>query len=163
MNSCIEKQDCICKKYNSIPKEFVSELEIRDSRKSIKLSLKNSENTIAVILDDCLITKDIRCDALFLFEGTKKISFLVELKGFGEIEKAFKQLSYTKQREEYKKIVECFKGLDDKKVYQKCFIITNGKLDNSKKEKFENKYKIRVVQVLVSDAIKPIPDLRKYL
>jgi len=163
MNRCIEKQACVCKKYDSIAKECINELEIRDSGKSVKLSTKNNEKAIAVILDNCLITKGMGCDVLFLFNGSKKTACLVELKGFGEIEKAFKQLSNTKQRDEYKSIIECFKNLDTKKVYQKYFIITNGKLDNIEKEKLENHYKIRVSQILTNDATKPIPDLRKYI
>jgi len=100
---------------------------------------------------------------LFLLKGSENFSFLVELKGFGDIEKAFEQLAFTKQRDEYKKIIECFKNLNRRKVYQKCFIVTNGKLDNSKKEKFENHYKIRVAQILTNEATKPIPDLKDFI
>jgi len=163
MNRCIEKQACVCKKYDSIAKECINELEIRDSGKSVKLSTKNNEKAIAVILDNCLITKGMRCDVLFLFNGSKKTACLVELKGFGEIEKAFKQLAYTRKRDEYIEVIKCFENLDNKKVFQKYFIITNGKLDNIEKEKLENHYKIRVSQILTNDATKPIPDLRKYI
>ena len=163
MNSCIEKKECICQKYNSIPKECINKLEVRDSGKSVKLSLKANEEAIAVILDNCLITTQKRCDALFLLKGSKNFSFLVELKGFGEIEKAFEQLAFTTQRDEYKKIIECFKNLYRRKIYQKYFIVTNGKLDNSEKEKFENHYNVRVAQILTNEATKPIPDLRDFV
>jgi len=163
MNSCIEKEKCICQKYNSIPKECIDKLEIRDSDKSVKLSLKTNEEAIALILDNCLITTKKRCDALFLLKGSKNFSFLIELKGFGEIEKAFEQLAFTKQRDEYKKIIECFENLYGKKVYKKCFIVTNGKLDNSEKEKFENHYNVRVAQILTNEATKPIPDLKDFV
>jgi len=163
MNNCIEKKECICQKYNSIPKECINKLEVRDSGKSVKLSLKVNEEAIAVILDNCLITTQKRCDALFLLKGSKNFSFLVELKGFGDIEKAFEQLAFTKKRKEYKKIIECFKSLYTKRVFQKYFIVTNGKLDNSEKEKLENQYNIRIAQILTNEATKPIPDLRNFI
>ena len=164
MNRCIKVQDCICQDYNSIPKECINRLEIRDSGKSIKLSLKKkNEKAIVIVIDDCLITKGKRCDALFLYQGNRKLSILVELKGFGDIEKAFEQLAFTKQRNEYKDIIECFEKIDNKKVKTLCFIVTNGKLDNSKKENLENLYKIRVKQVLTNEATKPVPDLRYFI
>jgi len=107
MNDCITKKECICQKNNSVPKECINETTIEDSKKRVKISLKNnSEKAIVVILDNCLITdNNTKCDALFLYQTkNRKMACLVELKGFGEIEKAFKQLYYTKQRSEYKDI-----------------------------------------------------------
>ena len=60
---------------------------------------------VAIIIDKCLIKdNNPKCDALFLYEkSSNKYSFLVELKGAGDIPKAFFQLDYTrKNRTEYK-------------------------------------------------------------
>ena len=165
MDRCIEKDECICKKYGNICDECINELQVRDSGKSIKLTIRNDEKAISAIIDKCIITdNNPKCDCIFLFNGNRKISFLVELKGFGEIEKAFKQLAYTKNsRDEYRKIIDCFYNLDNKRVLEKFFIVTNGKLNRYEKEKYENEHNIRVTDILVSEATQTIPDLRKYI
>ncbi len=162
MNDCITKKECICQKNNSVPKECINETTIEDSKKKVKIDLKNnSEKAIVVILDNCLITdNNTKCDALFLYQTkNRKMACLVELKGFGEIEKAFKQLYYTKQRSEYKEIIKCFKNIDNKKVYEKAFIVTNKILNKVEKENLENEYNIRVAKILESKPEDPIPDL----
>jgi len=166
MNSCISKEECICKKYSNTINECIDILTIRDSGKQIKLTTKPNDKAIAIVIDKCLITdENTKCDAMFLFQSsTKKVSFLIELKGFGEIEKAFKQLSFTKNnRDEYKSIIKCFTRLDTKKVKEKFIIVTNGKLDNIKKEQYENEYGIRISAILTNEATTPIPDLRDYI
>ena len=88
---------------------------------------------------------------------------MIELKGFGEIEKAFEQLSYTiDKRDEYKNIIECFTKLDSKKVYEKFVIVTNEVLDKKRQEELENKNKIRVSTLFSKDTTK-IPDLRSLI
>ena len=74
MNDCITKKECICQKNNSVPKECINETTIEDSKKRVKISLKNnSEKAIVVILDNCLITdNNTKCDALFLYQTKNK-------------------------------------------------------------------------------------------
>ena len=163
MKTCIDKQDCICKKYSSIPKECKEELVIRDSGLSVRLNINSSEKAIAVIIDKCLITDNrTKCDAIFLYENrTKRVSSLVELKGFGEIEKAFKQLSKTRERKEYLNIIECFKS-GSSYTQEKFFIVTNGKLKRHEKEKLEKEWSIRVNDIITNSAISKIPNLKAY-
>jgi len=161
MDSCIQDKDCICKDYNSIPKECKDAKTIRDSGKSIKLEPKKGEESIAVIVDNCLIKKGVKCDALFLLKGKINYVVLVELKGFGEIEKAFRQLSKTRENSEYKSIKECF--CKDENCKEELFIVTNGILPKHKKERFENDNRVRIKAVLQNSATTTIPNLREYL
>lgn len=162
-----EKSNCICKKYNSCPDECIDQFTISEEGKSIKLVPKSStEKSIAIVLDQCIIKdNDTKCDALFLYNSqSKKVSFLVELKGAGEIEKAFYQLSYTKdKRDEYRNIINKFNDIDSKSTIQKYVIVSNGKINSKDKERLENTHKIRVSQVLHSEATTPIPNLREYV
>ena len=162
MDSCIKDKNCICKDYNSIPKEYIDKKTIRDSGKSIKLESKRDEESIAVIIDNCLIKRGVKCDALFLLKADKiNYIVLVELKGFGEIEKAFKQLSKTREHSEYKTIKECF--CKDNNCKEELFIVTNGILPKHKKERFENDNGVRIKAVLQNSATTTIPNLREYL
>ena len=79
-------------------------MQIEEQGKKVKISLKSGEKAIFAIIDNCLITdNDTKTDTICLFKGRNKYSFLIELKGFGEIEKAFEQLFYTiDKRDEYK-------------------------------------------------------------
>ncbi len=161
-----DKSDCICKKYNSKPKGCINEYEISEKGKSIKLVPRNSsEKVTTIIIDKCIITDEkTKCDALFLYNNSKKISFLVELKGAGEIHKAFSQLSYTRdKRKEYQDIITKFKKMDTKKLYERFIIVSNGILSKTKKEKLEKEHRIRVYAILSSEATKPIPNLRDYI
>jgi len=164
MDSCISKQSCICKEYGSTPTECNGALQIEEQGKKVKISLKSSETALFAIIDKCLITDNKKkTDAICLFRSRNNYSFLIELKGFGEIEKAFKQLSYTRDnRDEYKNIIECFSELDNKKVYEKFVIVTNGELDKKLREKFENENKIRVSVLFGKDTAK-IKDLQSLI
>lgn len=104
----------------------------------------------------------IKCDALFLYEkNSDKYSFLVELKGAGDIPKAFFQLDYTKKnRTEYKDIIEELQVL---KQNQKYAIVSNGMLSKPELENLENQYKIRVKKILHCEATTPIPDLKEII
>ena len=162
-----ENSTCICQKYNSYPNECIDQYTISEKGKSIKLVPKNSaESSIAIVIDQCIIKDNYtKCDALFLYNSqNKKVSFLVELKGAGDIAKAFFQLSYTKNsRVEYKDIISKFDAIDSKRTIQKCIVVSNGKMNNKDKERLENTHKIRVSQILHSEASTPVPDLRKYV
>jgi len=161
------EKECICKKMGNIRKECRNEYTVSEQSKSIKLERKNArESVLAIIIDGCIIKdNEPKCDALFLYEKeTGKYSFLVELKGAGDIEKAFRQLSYTRDnRNEYKNIIERFKSLDNKKVNQKFVIVSNGMLSKPKLETLEKANKIRVKEVLHCEATTPIPDLKELI
>lgn len=163
MTTCIPNENCICKQYTSAPKECRGDLQIEEKGKKVKISLKSDEKALFAIIDNCIITDNgTKTDAICLFQGSKKYSFLLELKGFGDIEKAFNQLSYTKNnRGEYKEIIECFKNLDNRKVNEKFVIVTNRLLNAYEREKFEKNYQIRV-SVLFSKDTTTIPDLKDY-
>lgn len=158
---------CICKKYKNTQTECVDEYTIMEQGKSVRLSSKNgNEKVCTIIIDQCLITgNQTKCDALFLFHSkSKKVSFLTELKGAGDIPKAFSQLSYTqKNRNEYKDTIKKFKELDSQSVIEKFIIVSNGFLDKTRQEELENEHKIRVTAILHSEATSPVPNLRDYI
>lgn len=168
MIDLVDKNKCICLDYNSIPKECVNRYTISEKGKSVKLQTKNSDEDVCVIiLDQCMITdNNTKCDAIFLYKkgNSKKISFLVELKGAGDIEKAFEQLSYTKlNRLEYKNIIEKFVEINNTKLEEKFVVVSNGMISKSDHEKLEKAYNIRIKTILYSEAISPIPDLKELI
>jgi hypothetical protein len=156
--------NCICQKYSNTQDECINEFTIREQGKSVKLEPKNSsEKVLAIIIDKCVIKdNNPKCDALFLYEqSSNKYSFLVELKGAGDIPKAFFQLDYTrKNRTEYKNIIEKFQV---PKQNQKYAIVSNGMLSKPELENLENQYKIRVKKILHCEATTPIPDLKEII
>lgn len=162
-----DKNNCKCQKYNNTQSECINEYTISEKGKSIQLIPKSSnEQVSAIVIDQCVIKDNqTKCDALFLFQSNhKKVSFLTELKGAGDIPKAFFQLTYTRRnRQEYKDIIQKFKAVDEKKIIEKFVIISNGILEKTKWEKLEREYNIRVSQILYSEATTPIPNLRDYI
>ena len=159
-----DKSHCVCKKHNNTQKECVNQYTVNEKGKSIQLAPKNtSEKVMLIVLDQCVITDNhTKCDAMYLYKtSTKKYSFLVELKGAGDLEKAFHQLSYTRDsRAEYKNILEKFKDLDGKNISEKFAIVSNGSLTKIKLEQLENHYNIRVKTILLSEATSPTLDLK---
>jgi len=156
--------DCICKKYNNTLDECKSQYMIGEQGKFVKLEPKSNEKVVVMIIDGCIISdNDTKCDALFLYEKpTKKYSFLVELKGASEIEKAFKQLSYTKyNRDEYKIILNIFDN--NKNIIERFAIVSNGVIEKTRLTELEDIHGIRVRQILHSEATTPVPDLRKLI
>ena len=53
-----DKQDCICKKYDSIPSECVNEYTFRDGGKQVKLKPNSTEKVTLIAIDKCLITSE---------------------------------------------------------------------------------------------------------
>jgi hypothetical protein len=104
-----EWQECVCKQYNNVQNQCKNQYTISEQGKSVQLVPQGGEDVMAVVLDGCVMTdRDTRCDALFLYRKNKKYSFLVEFKGAGDIPKAFEQLSYTRDRDEYRQIIDLF-------------------------------------------------------
>jgi len=155
-----EKQDCICKKYNSVLPECINDFIFQDSGKQIKLEPKNREKTILIAIDNCLITSNSRkkCDCLFIYKKENSTySFLTELKGRNDIPKAFLQLSLTREYPEYKNIITFYKIPRNK---QKFVIVSDIQLNKVDMRKLEHRYNIRVGQIIHSDPQSPIPDLK---
>lgn len=162
------KNECICQKYsNPNPREVCKDqYTLSEEGKSITLKPRIGEDVMTIVLDKCIIDdNNTKCDGLFLYKtSSKKHSFLVELKGAGEIEKAFVQLSYTKyNRKEYKNIINLFYQLDNQKVLEKFAIVSNGSIEKTRLEILENQYNIRVKKILHSEATTPIPDLKELI
>jgi hypothetical protein len=161
------KNYCICPKIkiSNTPKECKDQYTISEQGKSITLKPKNNqENVTVIVIDDCIITDSkIKCDALFLYKkSNKKYSFLVELKGANHIEKAFKQLSCTRnKRKEYRDILKKFREIDNKNIEERFAIVSNGTMEKTRLEELEDSYNIRIKNIIHSEATTPIPDLRE--
>lgn len=160
-----DKDCCVCKRYENTQDECIDQFTISEQGKSVRLLPKSSqERVMVIIIDKCLIIdNNTKCDALFLYQNDRNIkySFLVELKGAGDIPKAFEQLSYTKNnREEYKNIID---NLQIQKSNQKFVIVSNGILPRIQIERLEDQYGIRVKKILHCEATTPIPDLKELL
>lgn len=152
---------CICQQYHSLPPECFGQYIFRDSGKQVQLQPDNSKSKVFLIaIDKCLIGEESKkCDCLFLYkkDASKRYSFLVELKGKGDIPKAFIQLSTTRESDEYKNIMTQFKP---SKGCEKFVIISDIQLNKPELRKLEDTYKIRVGQIIHSDPRSPIPDLK---
>lgn len=157
---------CICQRYENTQEACINEYTIMEQGKSVTLEPKNGEQVTAIIIDGCLITdNDPKCDALFLYDkGNRKFSFLVELKGAGDLPRAFKQLSYTRDnRREYWEIINRFNQTGSPRVQEKFVIVSNGMLSKPEIEVLEREYHILVKQILHSEPTTPRPDLKELI
>lgn len=157
---------CFCKKYENDVETCVDHYTVREKGKTVKLIPRTGEQAAVVVLDGCVIQdNDTKCDALFLHQGAKKHTVLVELKGAGEIEKAFAQLAYTqKHRPQYRQIVERFGNAEGPQhVWEKFVIVTNGQMSKPERKRLNDEHDIYVHEVLHSEPISPVPDLREIL
>jgi hypothetical protein len=144
----------------------VDECTVRESGKAVRLKPSSGESVKAVILDGCVMRdNDTKCDALFLYDrGNRKYSFLVELKGAGDLQKAFEQLGYTlHHRLEYRRIVDIFDASPGGKTNEKCVIVSNGQIAKPAQERLENEYGVRVRKILYCEGNSRIPDLREVI
>lgn len=155
-----EKNKCICKKYDSFPKECLNEYQFEDSGKKVQLKAKNNEKVVLIAIDNCLITtqSSSKCDCIFIYRKNKnqKYTFLVELKG-NDLKKAFYQPKVTRETKEYKKIIET---LEISSKNQKNVIVSNYFFKKQNIQKLEKKENIRVHSFLHSTPQKKIPDLK---
>ena len=96
--------------------------------------------------------------------GRRKHSWLVELKGAGDIPRAFSQLAYIRhERKEYQEIIQSFREDGRGVLKERAVIITNGSLPKPAQERLEKEYNIRVWAIIHSEATLKVPDLRKTL
>ncbi len=161
-----EKSHCICQKLHNAQAMCVNEYTIREKGKSVKLAPAIGEQAMAIIIDGCMIKdNDPKCDALFLYQSTtRKYSFLVEIKGKSEIDKAFAQLRYTRDnRVEYQRMLTLFQQRGAGSIIQRFAIVSNAQLTKVEREKLENRNGIRVRKILHCEATTPIPDLKELI
>ncbi len=157
---------CVCKQFNNDQRTCVNAYTIREQGKTVKLTPSVGEQVMAIVLDGCVIHDNRpRADALFLYKsGTRKYSFLVEIKGGADIVRAFEQLRYTRDdRLEYQKILALFRQMENGKIVERFVIVSNAQLSRVESEKLENAHNIRVRKILHCEATTPVPDLRELL
>lgn len=155
-------QACVCKKAQNTLPQCRGAYTIGEQGKSVRLVPRSGEMALAIVLDGCVVRDhNARCDALFLYRRKSKYSFLVEIKGAGDISKAFEQLRCTRDRDEYRRIIQRFYDLDRGKVLEKFIIVSNGMLSKPVQERLENEHQIRVQRILHCEATTPIPDLKE--
>ncbi len=159
-------QHCVCRTYCNTLDLCDGETCFAEQGKKVKLVPRAGEEVVAVVLDGCVFTDNRpKCDGLFLWAGgNRKAAILVELKGAGALPHAFEQLAYVKKnRPEYRQLLDSLNRLPGSRAVEKAFIVSNGMLSKPKKETLENRFGIRVAEVLHCEAATPVPDLRRYL
>lgn len=159
-------QHCVCQKFSNTQPICLNEYGFSEQGKKVKLGPKSGEKVMAIVLDGCVfVDNKPKCDGLFLFAAAyRKTAVLVELKGAGDMPRAFEQLAYVRnQRPQYRDLLDRLNQLPGPKATEKAFIVSNGLMTRPHKEKLENQYGIRVEAVLHCEASTPVPDLRQYL
>jgi len=158
---------CVCKKMRSSNSGLGlcdGEFGFSEKGKSVRMELRSGEEGLAMVLDGCVFTDGNapKCDGLFLFrKNGKKVAALIELKSACHIDDAFPQLAYVRyQRAEYGKIVASLETSGSGSVHHIAYIVSNGKLDTSRKERLEDEHGIRVKSILYCDSISSIPCIR---
>lgn len=159
-------QNCVCQQMFSSHPICLNEHGFSEQGKKVKFCPKSDETVMAVVLDGCVFTDNQpKCDGLFLYAAkNRKLAVLVELKGAGDIPRAFKQIAYVRaSRPEYRVLLDCLNQVSGPKAIEKAFIVSNGFLTKPQKEKLENLHGIRVEAVLHCEASSQVPDLRQYV
>jgi len=153
---------CVCPRMGRGPRPCQNQYMVQEQGKAVKLEPKSSETVLAIVLDACVMQDNTtKCDALFVYRRPNgKWAFLVELKGAGEMEKAFDQLSQTRRRSEYNWIVQQFANLDPRRVKEQFVVVSNGIMGKAERERLEEKYGLRVHMILHREPTRPVPDLR---
>lgn len=158
-------QHCECLRMANCHDVCKGELTLEEKGKKVTLSVRANEEAKAVVLDGCVINDNaLKCDALFLFKGSnRKVAALVELKGAGDIPHAYEQLAYTMHnRAEYKHLKQNLDQSCSGRLKEMAFIVTNGMLSKPERQKLEERYGVRVNEILQSEPTSKIPDLRVY-
>ena len=157
----VDNEECVCTRYGTLPAVCKDEYRVQENGKSIQLQPKNVKDKVKVIIiDDCVIADNrMRTDCLFLFErNAKHYTFLVELKGRHHLQRAFEQLSATRNYDEYKNIISKLNN-----PRNKYMIVSDVQLDAREMQKLENEHGIRVGKIVHSTPNTPIPDLKDYI
>ena len=155
---------CVCQNFENKLDQCVNAYTVRESGKSVKLIPSKRESVMTIILDGCVMQdNETKCDALFLYaKDNRKCSFLVELKGAGDLPKAFEQLGYTRyHRQEYLEIIQKLNELPGNTAKEIFVIVSNGQLTKPEQERLENEHRVRVKKILYCEGNAKIPDLRE--
>jgi hypothetical protein len=156
---------CVCDKLGKGRALCVGALTFAEQGKKVTLGIRSGEEAKALVIDGCVL-KDgkLKCDGLFLFlDNHRAAALLVELKG-RDISHVFEQLAYVKhQRQEYADLIQMLGRCGRGRVVEKAFVVSNAIPSKPEKERWENKYGIRVRAILHCEATSSIPDLRDYL
>lgn len=158
-------ESCVCQRPGQPSDSCADRLVIQEKGKKVTLRPRTRESAKLLILDACVIKDNLpKCDALFLYEKRNQLHVvLVELKG-ADIDHAFEQISYTKEnRAEYHSIKDQVLTNRNGRLMESAFVVSNHKIDRVTHQKLENRHKVRVRQVLHSEATRPMPDLREWL
>lgn len=159
-------EHCQCKKTANQHELCVNHNTFSEQGKQVTFTSYHNETLVSLVLDGCVFTDNKpKCDGLFLFSSrNRKHAVLIELKGSGELPKAFSQLAYVRQqRPEYRSFLSSLNELPGPKAQESAFIISNGMMSKPEKEALENQHRIRVKEILHCEATSPIPDIRKYI
>ncbi|BBI52340.1 hypothetical protein HORIV_47610 [Vreelandella olivaria] len=157
---------CTCQRMGNTHALCQGQLTLGEQGKRLHLSLKQGEQALAIVLDGCVMQDNLpKCDGLYLWKShNRSVAVLVELKGAGDITKAFAQLGYVRhQRPEYQALVDYWHGTSALSVQQKAVIVTNGQLSKPALERLERQHNIRVSALLHCEHTTPVPDLRAYI
>jgi len=158
-------ESCVCQRKGTPSTACEAILVLQEKGKKVTLRTRSGESAKLLILDACVLNNKLpKCDAVFLFEKrNKKYIILTELKG-SDINHAFEQIKYTKEyRTVYKELIELLRENEKGTPIELAFVISNHKIDRVTHQKLELTHKIRVKQILHSEATSPMPDLRNWL
>lgn len=158
-------ETCVCKR-RSVPHSLCNGvLEFEEKGKKVKLVPRNGEEAKAVVIDGCVCNDShLKCDGIFLLRSNNKnYMILVELKG-KNIEHAFEQLAYVRNhRPEYTELKQLFMANQSGSLRHEAFIVSNAVISSSMKRRFEKTHNININSIIVSEATKPVEDIRTRL
>jgi len=158
-------QVCVCQGNGNPDGLCGGDLLLQEKGKKVSISLRHAEEARALVIDGCICNDDgLKCDGLFLYRrGNHKWILLVELKG-SDIQHAFEQLHYTRFcRPEYAEIEQSFTEGRIGNLTREAFIVSNHLFSKIEQNTLENQWRMRVKNILFSEATSPIPDLRDFL
>jgi hypothetical protein len=157
-------ETCVCKRRGVPSDSCADQLVLQEKGKKVTLKPKIREQAKLLIFDKCLINDNqLRCDAIFFLETeSKAFMILTELKG-EDINHAFQQLVYTREkRSQYALLKTFFDESTGKTINEEAFVISNYQISKVGLQRLEKSHGIRVKAVLHSEASTPMPDLRNW-
>jgi hypothetical protein len=158
-------ESCVCIRRGDPSSACGDQLVFQERGKKVSIRPKSHEKAKLVVLDSCFITnKYPKCDAVFFLETeTKGFALLIELKG-DDIDHAFEQLKFTKEKQlQYVELKDLFSKATGKACKEYAFIVSNHQINKIKLQKLEKTHEMRVKAILHSEATMKIPDIRAYL
>lgn len=158
-------ESCVCQRRGEPADSCAEEFVLQEKGKKVTLRPKGGEQAKLLVLDGCLLKDNLpKCDGVFFLEiASKAFMILAELKG-GDIDHAFEQIKYTRERRNHYTLLKTHLSDSTQKIIrEEAFVISNHQLDKVSHQKLEKAHGIRVKAVLHCVATSPMPDLRKWL